>query len=70
VQKFLIESPTKFDPAMLPSLPVIIDIDTAIPLRKEKQKNLFCLFPYDRVNCAYWGKKNLNKQFSQLKSMI
>jgi hypothetical protein len=33
VQKFLIASPTKFDPATLPILPNIIDIDTAIALR-------------------------------------
>ena len=32
VQKFLIDTPTKFDPATLPILPAIIDIETAIAL--------------------------------------
>ena len=33
VQKFLIDTPTKFDPTTLPILPVIMDIDTAIALQ-------------------------------------
>lgn len=35
VQKLLIDSPTKFDPATLPILPVIIDIETAIALEQK-----------------------------------